>query len=132
MDLEQWVAQLPVSEVEFGDNLVLTGCLLPTEADEIRVLVGDFCLSFSCNDVLGVAPVGAAEDIGMKSPAGTARIAVRRGAPLLDARLGVLIHGSSRKPFALSSRPWPLTLDPAPRFRELERQFLLSNSLVGA
>lgn len=111
---------------------MLTGCLLPTEADEVRIVVGEFCLSFSRGDVLGVAPVEAAEHAGMKPPAGTARIAVRRGAPLLDARLGMLIHESSQRPFALSSRPLRLTIDPAPRFRELERQFLLSNSLVGA
>src|SRR5262245_14052045 len=112
-DPEQWVAQLPMAEAEFGDGLVLTGCLVPTKADEIRIVVGEFCLSFSPGDVLDVAPVGATEHVGMSPPAGTVRIAIRRRAPLLDVRLAVLIHEPSpRRPFALSTRPLPLILDP--------------------
>lgn len=131
-DPEQWAAQLPMAVAEFGDGLLLTGYLVPTEADEIRIVVGGVCLSFSSGDVLDLAPVGAAEQVGMSPSAGTARIAIRRGAPLLDARLGMLIHESSRRPFALSTRPLSLMLDLAPRFRELERRFLLSHSLTSA
>jgi hypothetical protein len=131
-EIEQWLVQLPFAEGEVGDGLVLTGWLLPTESGLTRIVAGELCLLFSTDDVLDVEPVGVTEQFGPTSASGALRVAIRRGAPLLDARPGVLSDGPRppRRPFALATRLVPMILDPAPRFRELERQFLLDNSLM--
>jgi hypothetical protein len=133
-NIEQWLAHLPLADEQAGDGFVLTGRLVSVDGDEVRIVVGEPCLSFSPDDILDIAPVEVTEQLGPTPSPGTVRVAIRRGASLLDARPGTLIDGlpPPRRPFALATRPTPIILDPVPRFRELERRFLLSQSLIDA
>jgi hypothetical protein len=131
-DMVRWLASLPLAEEQLSNGLVLTGQLLPVQAGALRIVVGEVCLWFSLDDVLDVAQLGPAEELGGRvSATATARVALRRGAPLLDARPSMLLEERSlRRPFALSVRSPTTVLDPAPRFREREGQFLLKHALI--
>jgi hypothetical protein len=130
VDVAQWIAHLPRADEQVVDGLVLTGYVLPAGAGEMRLAVGEVGLAFALADILDVAR--AQEDCGPPAPTPAVRVAVRRGAPLLDARPAILATGRPCMPFALSARLTPVVLEPSRRFRDLERRFLLDHSLLDA
>jgi len=130
LDIESWLGRLPLADEERTDGLVLIG-RLPEIADGVFHLVAaETRLSFSSGDLLAL--IDAAEDEpGHLLPPGSVRVAIRRGAALLDARpCSVAGKSAPRTPFAFSTRPQILRLGPSPGFREREREFLERHSLT--
>jgi hypothetical protein len=126
LDVDRWLAQLPVADERESADIVLEGCLIASDNDKVRLLVGRLCLAFARADVLAAEELDDRECGESTAAAIHARLVVRRGAALLDASPGELhadrIRG--RAPFALSARPPVILAAPAPRYRALERAFM--------
>jgi len=131
IDLEKWLSQLPIVEEEIGHGILLNGWLVPGEIDQISIIVGELRLSFFSSDVVETKSVGSTEHLP-PSAGVPIRLVVRRGAPILDICLERPSEGFSqqRRPFALSVRPPTIIRGPSNKFRDLERQFLQSHSLI--
>lgn len=132
--LETWLSRLPMAEEQVGDGIVLSGRLMPGAAGEFRILAGQLCLSFLRADILEIEPVSVPTADGLLQPPvqPEVRVLLRQGAPIQDVRAAELCDQilPQRRPFALSVRPLTITLGPCTRFRDLEREFLLSQSLI--
>ena len=137
ISVEKWICCLPFAEEQAGDGIVLTGRLIAGEVGYFHLLVGELRLSFLPKDIAVIEPLvtselllpGESRGLG---PVATVRIVVRHGAPIQDIRPSELCERvlPERRPFALSVRPRVITLGPRTRFRDLEREFLLSQLLV--
>jgi hypothetical protein len=132
--VEKWLSHLPFAEEHAGDGIVLTGLLVPGDPGGLHVLVGELRLSFLNEDIVEIEPVATSESLFAHEDEGMVRVLVRRGAPVEDVRPSELCNKvlPQRRPFALSVRPLVVTLGPRARFRDLEREFLLSQSLIDA
>lgn len=130
--LGKWLLDLPFAEEHAGNGIVLIGRPIASNLDHFHCLVGQLQLSFLLQDILEIEPVSPLELPLSEVNKGVARILVRRGAPIQDIRLSELCDPGlpQRRPFALSVRPLVITLGPRRRFRDLEREFLLTNSLT--
>jgi hypothetical protein len=128
LDVVRWLADLPRAEEEVTLDLVFDGWLIQEAAASIRIVTGGLCLTFATADVLSIEVLGAAS----QASAQRARVSVRRGAPLLDARPRECMADhlpDGRRPFALSSRPLCIQTTTRVRFLEKEENFIRSNGL---
>ena len=131
MDVENWLSHLPMAEEHICEGILLNGEFIPSAPGEARVLVGELCLTFLCEDILDIERAAESEDSSLHLR--MMRIVIRKGAHLLDARAKDPSVASvpGKRPFALAARP-SITYNPSPRFRELERQFRERHSLIDA
>ncbi|HEY8455795.1 MAG TPA: hypothetical protein VIL34_09390 [Actinopolymorphaceae bacterium] len=127
-----WLSRLPLADEQAADGIVLTGRVFAGGLDQVHVLVDDLRLTFRAEDIVEVEEVPTSGGDRLHLAPRVFRVVVRPGAPLQDARPGELCERPSpgRRPFALSVRPPVITLGPATRFRDLEREFLLSQGLI--
>ena len=134
LDIEKWLSHIPLAEEVVGEGIVLSGWLVPSKPEELCILIGELYLVFHRIDIVGMELVTSIEDPGELKPAIEVRIVIRRGSPILDIRLGQLreVLSPQQRPFAFSVRPLSITLKPASRFRNLERQFLEDAGLIGS
>jgi hypothetical protein len=103
------------------DPIVIEALLVRGERDQVRIILGPYCLEFDADDVLDLEemplPRGATEGTAI-----AARVTLKPGARLLgldstNAYQELLWNGES--PFALATRPTiALQLDAAMRARE--------------
>ena len=133
VDVAQWVSLLPRAEEQAGDGIVLDGWLGRGQNGRVDIFVGGLRLSFRLRDILAIESV-TTEDTSAQASPRPVRVLVRRGAALLDIRPAELCERlpSHQKPFALAVRPYHRVLGGANRFRELEREFLLTHGLIDA
>ena len=133
VDVVHWVSRLPLAEESVGEGIVLEGWLGRGEDSRADIFTGRMRLSFRWQDILEIEPA-AMDDGPVEDSLILVRVAVRRGAALLDIRPEELCGRlpPKPKPFALAVRPSHEPLGRADRFRELEREFLRKHGLIDA
>lgn len=119
--LTSLLARLPVA-VPDQIEPIITGLLLPTSHDRVRIAVADRALEFSQEAVVSVRLL---EDDTVV--AGTVELTLIEGATLLAVHpadaFRELLRG--RRPFAFSARDrTPATSTSSARYRELEQNYL--------
>jgi len=130
--VEKLLSSLPFAEEHAAHGIVLTGRAVSVVGGSFHFTVGELCFSFLPGDIVDIEPPLTSELLLPQEHTGTVRILIRHGARVQDIRpreiCGHRLPG--RRPFALSARPPVITLGPCTRFRDLEREFLLTHALI--